>query len=86
VKFTDVLKGIGKQYVPAYQAATDFKKGGGGWQEFSKDVQKDAATAMKMAAMGGFLHGGKVKKRGLYKLHEGERVLNKKQARKWEHS
>lgn len=33
--------------------------------------------------IGGFKKGGKVKKTGAYKLHKGERVLNKKQSKKF---
>lgn len=32
--------------------------------------------------LGSYKKGGKVKKTGLYKLHKGERVLTKKQAKK----
>lgn len=32
---------------------------------------------------GSYKKGGKVKKTGIYKLHKGERVLNKKQSKNW---
>ena len=35
-------------------------------------------------SLGSFKHGGKVRKTGLIKAHKGERVLNKKQERKFE--
>lgn len=75
----DVLKATS----PAYQVITDLKKGGGGGAAVAKDLTGDAVDMAKMAAMGGFKKGGKVKKTGLYKLHQGERVLNKKQTKQW---
>lgn len=52
----------------------------------SKPVQNktDYSTGYDPSNTEGFKKGGKVRKTGLAKVHKGERVLNRKQARKYE--
>lgn len=38
----------------------------------------------ELPTLGSFKRGGKIPKTGVYRLHEGERVLNVKQTRKFE--
>lgn len=45
-------------------------------------LESDSAPTMGLAS---YKHGGKVKRTGPARLHKGERVLNRKQARKYEH-
>jgi hypothetical protein len=48
-------------------------------KEVGKDIIRTAKGAIK-----GYKKGGKVKKTGLALIHKGERVLNKKQTKKFE--
>jgi hypothetical protein len=75
--FMGVLKGLGK----ARQAVSGFKNRGGLVGAAERQVTQPRPADPESV---GFLHGGKVKKKGMYKLHAGERVLSKKQTKKWE--
>lgn len=48
--------------------------GGSGITKKKKDEEEDRA---------GYKHGGRVRRTGMAKLHKGERVLTRKQAKKY---
>lgn len=48
------------------------------------DSQAAAQTENQPKVQGSYKKGGKVKKTGIYRLHKGERVLNRKQTKRVE--
>jgi hypothetical protein len=84
----------GPSYTPDYTGA-NFVSGpkqmgelsdglGGKAKRFSSPLRGSGKAAVGGASIKGYKKGGKVKKTGVAKVHKGERVLNKKQAQKFE--
>lgn len=77
VKQAKGVAGIGDEAVEAGKAVG----------QNTKQLQegKDAASSEQAPKVqGSYKKGGKVKKTGIYRLHKGERVLNRKQTKKVE--
>lgn len=75
-----LLKGIGRGIRKGVEAVDK--------KVFPSSYARDKAsynrTQVKKATPGTFKTGGKVNKTGVAKVHKGERVLNKKQTKKWD--
>jgi len=61
-----------------------FKKVGEHAEKGAQGLSGLASSGPGSVGLSSFKRGGKVKKTGPAKVHKGERVLNKKQARKYE--
>jgi hypothetical protein len=77
--FAGFMKGFEKER----KGVSSFKERGGVAGAAGREFSGSGARKRLDEQMS-FLHGGKVKKKGSYRLHAGERVLNKKQTAKWE--
>ena len=93
------MSDYGKNTIPidSSVAPANIPEGGGGHGKLGdklKNKSRDKAAASSKSdqtmsdpsedsVMGSFKRGGPVKRTGAYKLHAGERVLNRKQAKKY---